>query len=127
MLKRISILKWLLPAALLLSAPLQADQRPLVATLHPLLTELVARLAGDAVRVKCLMPPSADVHTFNPSPRDLAEIQDAALVVAMGKHLEHYLDRLTENLPAGVEIFDFQHGGLRKNKRSAFGGGKFAA
>lgn len=96
----------LLAAALLLSVSLRGEARPLVATLHPLLSEMVERLAGDAVRVKSLVPPTADIHSFDPSPRDLADIQGAKLVVAMGKHLEHYLDRLDENLPDSARIFE---------------------
>jgi len=96
-------------AALLLSlSPVRGEEaaRPLVVTLHPLLTEMVERIAGEAVRVECLVDPSDDVHTFDPAPQDLARIQEAVLVVAMGKHLEHYLDRLSENLPESAKLFE---------------------
>lgn len=88
------------------SAAVSAAERPMVATLHPLLTEMVSRLAGDHVRVEELMGAGGNPHTFDPSPRDLARIQDAVMVVAMGKNLETYLDRLAASLPSGVEIFE---------------------
>jgi zinc/manganese transport system substrate-binding protein len=91
---------------LLLSVPLHGEERPLVAVLHPLLAEAVQRIAGDHVRVETLMPPSADPHTFDPSPGDMARIQGAVLVVALGKNLETYLDRLRENLPKEVSIYE---------------------
>jgi len=78
----------------------------MVATLHPLLTEMVSRLAGDHVRVEELMGPGGNPHTFDPSPRDLARIQDAVMVVAMGKNLETYLDRLEAALPEGVVFYE---------------------
>src|SRR5690606_7970930 len=53
-----------------------------------------------------ILPTSANVHTFEPSPGDMARLQEAALVLAMGKHLEIYLDRLKENLPDAVEIYE---------------------
>jgi zinc/manganese transport system substrate-binding protein len=86
--------------------PLFARELPKVVTLHPLLTEWVGDLLGDAATVKGVMPPNSNVHSFEPTPRDLIEMQDAVLVVAMGKHLESYLDRLRANLPAGVEIYE---------------------
>lgn len=87
-------------------APAGAEERPMVATLHPLLSEMVTRIAGDHVRVEELMGPGGNPHTFDPSPRDLARIQDAVLVVAMGKHLESYLDRVAASLPAGVPVYE---------------------
>jgi zinc/manganese transport system substrate-binding protein len=88
------------------SSAVLADERPMVATLHPLLTEMVTRLAGEHVRIVEVMGPGGNPHTFDPSPRDLARIQDAVMVVAMGKNLETYLDRLAASLSAGVEIYE---------------------
>lgn len=95
----------LLSLSLFAAAPAQAEL-PLVATLHPILTEMVQRLAGDHVRVEELMGPNVNPHGFDPTPRDLARIQSASLVVAMGKNLEVYLDRLAASLPPGTPIFE---------------------
>jgi len=78
----------------------------MVATLHPLMTEMVGRIAGERVEVVELMGPQEDPHAFDPKPQDFGRIQKARLVVAMGKNLENYLDRLRENLPAGVPIYE---------------------
>lgn len=94
-------------AALLFSPALRGEeQRPLVVALHPLLSEFTTRLVGDAAEVVNIMPTSANVHTFEPSPGDMARMQEATLVLAMGKHLEIYLDRLKENLPDSVDIYE---------------------
>jgi zinc/manganese transport system substrate-binding protein len=82
------------------------ERRPLVVALHPLLSEFAGRLAGEAAEVINILPPNANVHTFEPTPGDMARMQQATLVLAMGKHLEGYLDRLKENLPDGVEIYE---------------------
>ncbi len=89
-----------------LFSAVNAEERPMVATLHPLLSEMVSRLAGDHVRIEELMGPGGNPHTFDPSPRDLARIQDAVMVVAMGKNLETYLDRLEASLPEGVIFYE---------------------
>lgn len=97
---------WLL-AALLFSPILRGEeQRPLVIALHPLLSEFTGRLAGDAAEVVNIMPASANVHSFEPSPGDMARMQGAVMVLAMGKHLEIYLDRLKENLPDSVDVYE---------------------
>lgn len=91
---------------LLLALPLYSAQPPKIITLHPLLTELVQDLLAEAATVQGIMPTNGNVHSFEPTPRDLQEMQDALLVVAMGKHLETYLDRLRENLPQEVNIYE---------------------
>jgi zinc/manganese transport system substrate-binding protein len=96
----------LLSFSILWAIPLVARDLPKVVTLHPLLTEMVSELVGESATVKGVMPPNGNVHSFEPTPQDLVEMQDAVLVVAMGKHLESYLDRLRENLPDGVEIYE---------------------
>ena len=77
-----------------------------VVTLHPLLEEMVSRIAGESVEVSCLLPVTENVHEFDPTPSQMAKTQQADLVVAMGKHLEIYLDKLQDNLPEGVEIYE---------------------
>jgi len=77
-----------------------------VAVLHPMLEEWVARLAGDAVEVACTFPDGGNLHRYEPTPGDLARLREMDLIVAMGKHLEPYLDRLRENLPSEVAFFE---------------------
>ena len=81
-------------------------EKPMVATLHPLLTEMVSRIAGDHVRIEELMGPGRNPHTFDPTPGDLSRIQNASMVVAMGKNLETYLDRLQSSLPDDVHFYE---------------------
>jgi zinc/manganese transport system substrate-binding protein len=94
--------------AFLPGAPVAGEEgkRPLVATLHPLMTEMVYRVAGDYVRLHEVMGPGGNPHTFEPRPSDLARIQGASMVIAMGKNLESYLDRLAAALPPGVVIYE---------------------
>ncbi|WFB36308.1 metal ABC transporter substrate-binding protein [Kiritimatiellota bacterium B12222] len=99
--KKISLLLFLS-----LVTQLWAADKPLVVTLHPILTEMVTDLVGDEVQVEGILPQGANVHSFEPSPQDMVEMQNAVLIVAMGKHLEPYLDRLKENLPPTVKIYE---------------------
>lgn len=56
---------------------------------------LVERLAGPYAQVQVLIPPGADAHTFQLSPRQLADLAQADLFVRVGLALE---DRILEKL-----------------------------
>ncbi len=86
-------------------AALQAE--PLkVATLHPLLADLAQQVGGDQVIVVEIMKAGGDIHHYEPSPKDLAAMRGARLVLASGKELESYLPKLRDSLGAGVQIFE---------------------
>ncbi len=74
------------------------DSRLRIATLHPLLTDIAQNVGGNRVDVVSLLKPGGDPHHYAPSPGDLSRIRNASLVLASGKGLEPYLDRLAANL-----------------------------
>jgi ABC-type Zn uptake system ZnuABC Zn-binding protein ZnuA len=81
--------------ALLLPAWAAAADRPLkIVSLHPVLTEFAAAIAGDEATVQGLVPGGVDVHSFEPAPKQVAAARAADLVLATGLHLEGYLDRI---------------------------------
>jgi zinc/manganese transport system substrate-binding protein len=77
-----------------------------VATLHPLLGDLARQVGGEGVEVIDLMKPGADVHHFEPAPRDLLRLKGLKIVFACGKGLESYLDNVRDTLGAGVEVVE---------------------
>lgn len=80
--------------ALLLAAG-GADAAPptVVATIEPI--AMIAReLAGERFAVATLVPPGASPHVFEPRPRDVARLADAALVIAVGGDLDAWSARL---------------------------------
>ncbi|MEZ0388231.1 MAG: metal ABC transporter substrate-binding protein [Verrucomicrobium sp.] len=90
--------------ALVLALPTQAALK--VATLHPLLGDLARQVGGKNVEVIDLLKPGADAHHFEPTSKDLANLKGASLVLASGKHLENYLDKLGDSLGAGAKIVE---------------------
>ncbi len=77
----------------------QSTERLQIATLHPLLADLASNIGGTAVDVWSVMPPGADPHTFQPSPKDMIRLSQADLILASGKNLEPFLEKLLSNLP----------------------------
>ncbi|MCE9520250.1 MAG: metal ABC transporter substrate-binding protein [Verrucomicrobia bacterium] len=77
-----------------------------VAALHPILGDLARQIGGTSVSVVDLLKPGQDVHHFEPSARTLGDARDAKIVLASGKHLEGYLDKLHDNLGPNVKIVE---------------------
>ncbi len=74
---------------------------PRVLAVETFLADIVRSVAGDAVTVEALLPPGADPHSFQPSPRDAAVVARADLVIENGGGLEGFLQKLVENVSAG--------------------------
>lgn len=66
----------------------QQTERPLVVTTTTIIADVTRNVAGDRADVVALMPPNADVHAFNPTPRDLSPLETADLVLVNGADLE---------------------------------------
>ncbi len=77
-----------------------------VATLHPLLTDLATQVGGAEVKVLAIVKPGMDPHEFSPKPEDLKSLAGVTLVLASGKQLENYLDKLRDNLSAQQTLLE---------------------
>lgn len=77
-----------------------------VATLHPILADLARQVGGANVEVVEILKPGADIHHFEPAPKDLAEMRGTKLLLASGKGLESFLDKLRDSLGADVKLVE---------------------
>lgn len=83
----------------LVGAPLK------VSALHPLMADLARQVGGERVKVFDLVEEGGNPHRFEPRPADLKQMQGSALVLAGGKNLENYLERIRQNL-VGVTVVE---------------------
>lgn len=77
-----------------------ADGRPTVLATFTVIADMAENVAGDVVRVESLTGPGAEIHTYEPTPEDLARASEAELILANGLGLEAWLDRFTDRLDA---------------------------
>jgi ABC-type Zn uptake system ZnuABC Zn-binding protein ZnuA len=77
-----------------------------VSTLHPLLADLTRQVGGQNVEIIEIFKPGSDIHHFEPATKDIAAIRGSALLLACGKHLETYLDKLRDSVGSGVKIVE---------------------
>lgn len=90
----------------LLLLPFTAGAAVKVATLHPLLADVVRQVGGDKVEVIEILKAGGDVHHFEPAARDIAAMRGSVLLLAMGKHLETYLDKLRDSVGSSVKVIE---------------------
>ena len=86
----------ILAAAMLLSAPGLAQDKPVAVATFSILADLTQRVAGDHARVLALVGPNGDAHVFEPGPKESAELAEADLLVANGLGFEPWLQRLED-------------------------------
>ena len=67
-----------------------------VVTTTALLADLVKNVGHDLVDVTALVPPGADVHSFQGTPADNVAVSRAALLVSNGGGLDQFLDEVIE-------------------------------
>jgi zinc/manganese transport system substrate-binding protein len=94
--------------ALLSLCVLPTDAGVKVATLHPIIADLVRQVGGANVEVVEILKPGGDVHHFEPTAKDIAAMRGAKLIMASGKNLESYLDKLRDSVGAGVEVVELE-------------------
>ena len=58
--------------------------------------DFVREIAGDKVEVSLLLPPGVEPHSYEPSPRDIVDIQKAALFIYTGKIMEPWADKIIQ-------------------------------
>ena len=65
-----------------------------VVTTSMILADFVRNVGEDRVEVRSIVPPGADVHSFQSTPRDSIAISDAKVIVSNGLGLDAFLDPL---------------------------------
>ena len=60
--------------------------------------DFARQVAGDGAEVTMLIPPGADSHSFEPSPKDVLAIQYADLFIYTGGESDSWIDRLLASM-----------------------------
>lgn len=77
-----------------------------VASLHPLIGDLLRQVGGDKVEVVDLIGANGDPHAFEPQAADLVAAEGASLYVVSGMGLEGYLPKLKGILAGKARIVE---------------------
>ncbi|MFN7008539.1 MAG: metal ABC transporter substrate-binding protein [Allorhizobium sp.] len=89
----------LIVAALaLLPLPAAAAEKPKVITTFTVIADIARNVAGDMAEVDSITKPGAEIHNYQPTPRDILKARDADLVLWNGLNLERWFEKFLANL-----------------------------
>ena len=90
-----------------------SGDRPVVLTTFTVLADIARNVAGDRLDVRSITKAGAEIHGYEPTPRDIAAASDADLILDNGLGLESWFARFVETADAphavvseGVETID---------------------
>jgi len=90
-----------------------ADGRPVVLATFTVLEDIAENVAGDRLRVESLTKVGAEIHGYEPTPRDVAKASEADLILDNGLNLEAWFTQFVESVDVphvvvsdGVEVVD---------------------
>ena len=75
-----------------------ADDKMKVVTTFTVLADMAANVAGDAAEVVSITKPGAEIHGYEPTPRDIVRAYDADLILWNGMNLELWFEQFLTNL-----------------------------
>lgn len=75
-----------------------AAEKMKVVTTFTILADMARQVAGDAADVVSVTKPGAEIHGYEPTPRDIVRAQNADLVLWNGMNLELWFEQFLSNL-----------------------------
>jgi manganese/iron transport system substrate-binding protein len=80
------------------------DERLKVATTFTIIADLASNVAGDAAEVVSITRPGAEIHNYQPTPRDLLRVRDADVVLWNGLGLERWFEKFMTRVKGATEV-----------------------
>lgn len=81
----------------LLCSNAYAEKKKVVTT-FTVIADMAQNVAGDAAIVESVTKPGADIHSYQPTPKDIIRAQDADLVLWNGLNLELWFQRFLQDI-----------------------------
>ena len=91
-------MKYILTALFLTLASASSAQDFKVVTTFTVFADMARNIAGDAAEVQSITKPGAEIHNYQPTPRDILKAQDADLILWNGMNLELWFEKFFANL-----------------------------
>ncbi|MDR0217411.1 MAG: metal ABC transporter substrate-binding protein [Enterobacteriaceae bacterium] len=75
-----------------------ADNKFRVVTTFTIIQDMAQNIAGDAAIVESITKPGAEIHDYQPTPKDIIKAKQADLILWNGLNLERWFERFFENM-----------------------------
>jgi zinc transport system substrate-binding protein len=60
--------------------------------------DFIRHIAGDRVNLTMLLPPGTESHSFEPSPRDIINVQNSSIFIYVGGDSDNWVDRILQSV-----------------------------
>lgn len=98
-----------------------AGEKIKVLTTFTVIADMARNVAGEAAEVESVTKAGAEVHGYEPTPKDIAKIRDADLILHNGMNLERWFERFYQDardtpavvVSAGIEPIEVRAGPYR--------------
>lgn len=77
---------------------MQANAKFKVVTTFTVIQDIAQNVAGDAATVESITKPGAEIHEYEPTPKDIVKAQSADLILWNGLNLERWFERFFQNV-----------------------------
>ena len=91
-------MSFLLATALTTASSQAFAEKMKVVTTFTVLADMAQNVAGDAAEVVSVTKPGAEIHGYEPTPRDIVRAYDADLILWNGLNLELWFEQFLRNL-----------------------------
>lgn len=96
-------------ALISMAAPLEASaaaegRRLKVATTFTILADMARNVAGEHADVVSITRPGAEIHQYQPTPRDILRARDADLILNNGLNLEQWFEKFLRHLQGAEQV-----------------------
>lgn len=89
---------------LFMAQAVAADRKFTVVTTFTVIQDIAQNVAGDAATVISITRPGAEIHNYEPTPRDIVRAQRANLILWNGMNLESWFRKFFANLKKVPEV-----------------------
>lgn len=82
-----------------------SEDKPTVITTFTIIADIAQNVAGDAAHVQSITKAGAEIHDYEPTPKDIAKVREADLILYNGMNLERWFEKFyqdTQAVPAVV-------------------------
>ena len=81
------------------------DKLEVIATIFPNY-DFVKQIGKDKVDVKLLLKSGVESHTYEPSPKDMVDIENSRVFIYTGNEFEPWAENILESVSSEIEVVD---------------------
>jgi len=87
-----------------MTAAAEKTERMKVVTSFTVIADIARHVAGDAADVESITKPGAEIHDYQPTPRDIVRARNADMILWNGMNLERWFERFMQDIKGAKSV-----------------------